>query len=226
MRYLLLIVCLHPVLASHAYDFPPSRNGDDTRLDFSVRFDQSKIDLKYGANDINTTVKRVGVYWHERFSERLRLGLFGGYTALTQTNSPLTAGSTLEGYHAGVTLHVNLIQTKRLHLFFSFDYAYQDVDNHKDGQTVDISWTEPNARLGAAVNLSANVRVFGGANYGSIDGQERDSGTVNQTVDFEHRGRSGGFVGADLRLDESGFVGIAARSGLNRGGEIYFKKLF
>jgi len=226
MRYLLLIVCFCPALVCQANDLPPTTEIGDNQLDFTVRFDQNKTDFDYGNITINTTIKRIGVYWNERFGERLRLGLFGGYTALTQTNNPLTAGLTLEGYHAGVALHLGLLQTQRLLLFFSADYTYQNVDDGNAGQSVDISWLEPSVRLGAAVRLNKTVRLFGGANYGYIDGQERDSGTTNQTIDFEHRRRSGGFFGVDLNVGDGGYIGIAGRSGVNRSAEIYFKKLF
>jgi hypothetical protein len=74
--------------------------------------------------------------------------------------------------------------------------------------------------------LTKKLRLYGGGSYGYIDGTERDSGTVNRTTDFRRDSRVGGFLGLDLNVESDGYIGIEARAGLTRGGEIYFKRSF
>jgi len=223
-RGLLLIWLFLANAVQAAGPLPPPN--DEKTLDFAVRFTHYDTVFDYGATNVDTTVKWIDVSWQERFGQRLRLGLFGGYSFLTQTNNAPTAGIELDGYHAGVSLDVSLLQMKRVNLYFEADYTYQKVDHDGENQNVDIEWHEASVKLGAAVNVSGGVRLYGGGNYGYVDGRERATGTVNRTTNFDRLSRSGGFLGLDLNVGKDGYIGIEGRWGLRRGGEIYFKKLF
>lgn len=195
-------------------------------LDFSLRFARLKTPLDYADRRNDGTSRWIGVSLREKAGNRVTLGMYGGYAYLTQTNNPLTAGLELDGYHAGFTLHAVLLSAARATLYGAVDYRYQKMDHKDENQTIVISWAQPQAQLGATVSLTGRWRLYGGGNYGYIDGEERASGTVDHTLGFERGARSGGFVGLDLNVDTDGYVGVEARSGVDRGGEIYFKRRF
>lgn len=194
-------------------------------LDFSLRFARHELDLAGdGARD--TTVDRVGIGWRERYADNLVLGLFLDYVALTQENEPLTAGRELTGYHAGVSLDADLLRFGPGALFLRAGLGYLRVDDDTPTQAVVISWTEPSLRLGVRGPIAGGLRAYGGVRYGTLDGEERLSGTVDETRSLEEDDRVGGFVGLELALEPGGYVGLSAETGPDRTVGIYFGRTF
>lgn len=200
--------------------------GLDRPLDFGLRFSHHALDLDYGGSKIDTSVDRIAVYWRERYGERLQLGLFGGYAFLSQSNNPATAGRKPDGYHAGFSLDVDLLRSEPVDSFFSAVWLYQKVDDDNGAQQTEIATREPGARLGLGVSLGGGVRAYGGARYGRIDGEQRLSGALNETRKIGETRNTGGFVGLELKLEQDGYVGLAAESGTDRSVAIYFGKRF
>lgn len=221
----LLLIFILPALAEAAGPLVPADNNSST-LDFSLRFVRAKMPLDYSGRTNDTTSRWFGFSLREKVGQRVTLGMYGGYAWLTQTGNPLTAGLELDGYHAGFSLHGVLLTGQRASLYGTLDYTYQKVDRKSDVQTVVIDWAQPQAQLGVMLTLAQKWRLYGGGSYGKIDGEERASGSVNHTLAFERGAQSGGFLGLDLNVETDGYIGVEARSGLMRGGEIYFKRRF
>ncbi len=221
-RVLAWLLLAMPLMAQAAGPLIPA--DEDRSVDFSLRFTSAKAPFDYGAQDYDTTSRWIGLSFREKASERLTLGMYGGYAYVTQANNPVTAGIELDGFHAGFSLHGVLYAGRRASLYYAGYYTYQKVDHKGDTQTVVMDWAEPLAQLGAIVSITRHLRVYGGGSYGSIDGEERVSGTINSTTDFSRSARAGGFLGLDLNIETDGYIGIEAKTGLTRGGQIYFKR--
>ena len=206
---------------------PPPISTDDKSLDFALQFAKAKTVFTYSNGvSADTTLQWIGITWYERFAPRFELGLYGGRALLTQTGNTATAGLEPHGYYAGFGFRAVLLETSALQLFLHATYTYQRVEQDNNGQSITLLWDEPRVQLGAAFAPIGRLRVFGGGAWGSLEGQERVTGALAQTRDFERRGRSGGFFGLDLAVERDGYIGIEARSGIERGGEIFFKKRF
>jgi hypothetical protein len=221
----LLLIFTLPALVEAAGPLVPANN-DSSTLDFSLRFARTKMPLDYAGRTQDSTNSCLGVSLREQVSKRVTLGMYGGYAWLTQTNNPVTAGIELDGYHAGFSLHAILLPGQRASLYGALDYSYQKMDHEGDTQKVVIDWTQSQAQIGVMLALAERWRLYGGGSYGKIDGEERASGSVDHTLSFERGAQSGGFLGLDLNVETDGYIGIEARSGLMRGGEIYFKRRF
>lgn len=222
-RAILAGMALGPVVCAASGPLPPY---DDARqAELSLQFGRADTMFRYGATAVDTRVDQASVFVRQRFGGSLHLGMLGGATALAQTGSAATAGLTLDGYHAGLTLEIEFVTRRSFALFGSVGYVYQSVKSSRDMQSVDLSWDEWRARLGAALALGP-VRVFGGAARGSIDGIERTTGTINQTARFSARGSTRAFGGLDLRVDPDGYIGIERRGGIDEGFLIYFRRRF
>lgn len=215
---LLLLAIVTTTARADMYVEPP--------VDFSLRFSHHELTLDYGTSRVATQVNRVGIDWRERYGERLVLGLTGGYSFLTQTDNPPTAGRELRGYHAGVLMDVDLIARPRYGASLEAAWLYQNVDTDDGAQRVDIAWREPSVRLRAGAAVGDGVRAYAGVRYGAIDGQQRLSGTINETRTIQETDRSGGFAGLELTLEGNGYVGISAASGPDRQVDIYFGRQF
>jgi hypothetical protein len=222
--YLLMPLLMLPQNLPASGPLPPPE--DDRSLGFDLRFARNENRLDYGGVNVDTVTQWIGVSWRERYGRRVHLGMFGGYAYTTQTNNPSTAGLELDGYHVGLSLLLSLWERKRATLFTAFDYTYERVDHDEENRHIDIDWHYPRAQLGAIFSLGQGWRFYGGADVGKIDGTERESGTINRTRQFERDTQVGAFGGLDFNLEQDGYVGIELRSGINGGGEIYFKRRF
>jgi hypothetical protein len=219
----LFVPCFFLSAAAAAADGYPYT---DRPLDFSLIFSHHTLALDYGGPHVDTSVDRVGIAWRESFGQRLQLGLLGGYSFLTQSNNPPVAGQELNGYHAGFSLDLDLIRRARGGVSLHGAWVYQKVD-HSDGtQQVVITWREPWLELRADVLVGGGLRLYGGVRYGTIDGTQRLSGTLNETRSITETDRTGGVIGAQLELEGNGYIGAAAASGPDRRTEIFFGRRF
>jgi hypothetical protein len=198
----------------------------DRPVDFALRFSQHDFDFDYGTSRVDTSVERIGVSWRERFGERLQLGLIGGYSWLTQRNNAPTAGRELNGYHAGFSLDLELLRVADIDAFVNALYIYQRVDADDGSQRVVIATREPEARVGAGYTFANRVRAYGGLRAGRIEGEQRLSGTLNETRAIDETRKTGGFAGVELKLENDGYVGATAETGADRRVALYFGRRF
>lgn len=218
------LLLLPPTVLAAGPITPPVEGGSN--LDFSLRLASAKTPLTYAGRTQDTTSRWIGVGLREAAGKHIVLGMYGGYAYTTQTDNPLTAGLELDGYHAGLSIHGFLPLGRSAQLYGAFEYTYQRVKHEAETQNIVLDWVRPQAQLGVLAALSPRWRVYGGANYGKIDGEERANGSVNHTLAFDRGARVGGVFGIDLNWDAGGYVGIELRSGIDRGGEIYFKRVY
>lgn len=197
---------------------------DGKSLDFGLRFASARNSLEYGGSTHDTTVKWVSAGWREPFGP-VQLGLRVGYTFLTQNDNPSTRGLELDGYHAGISLALDIARYRQGRVFFSADYVYQTVSHEGTTQTIEMTWHDPRVNVGLYHGLSGQVFVLLGASYGRTSGQERLNNGVVTTRHFSSND-AGAVLGLDIVDNNKGTVGFVVRTGLDRGGSIYFKRLF
>ena len=198
--------------------------GEGKNLDFGVRFVSSRNSLEYGGPSHDTRVKWISAGWREPFGP-VQLGLRVGYTFLSQTGNPATQGLNLDGYHAGISLAFDIARYRQGRLFFSADYIYQIVRHEGTTQTVEMAWHDPRVNVGLYHGLGRQVFALLGVSYGRTRGQERLNNGVITTRDFSGDD-AGVILGLDIVDNNKGTVGFVVRTGLDRGGSIYFKRIF
>jgi hypothetical protein len=214
---------LHAALASAAGPLP--RHGDASRSEFTLQGGRAELALDYGGTRVDTRVDMVGLALRQRMTDSVHLGLLAGWSAVTQADNPLAAGLQPHGFHAGLSLDVDIITLERWSVFGAAAYVRQHVEDEDVGRTIQLQWGEWRAGLGGSVRL-ATARLYGGASYGAADGTQRAGGTVDNTTSFDISGKAGGFVGLDLRVEADGYIGAEARTGLDGGWLVYFRHRF
>jgi hypothetical protein len=201
---------------------PPSRHDDATKWEFTLQGGRADMTFDYSGTKVDTRVDMASLVLRQRIAEQIHLGVFGGWTALSQNANPATAGFKPQGYHAGISLDANFITHERWSAFGGAGYTYQRVEDDDAGQTVRLNWDEWRAYLGGSYGLGA-ARFYGGINYGVADGTQRTTGAIDTTAGFETSGKAGGFLGVDLRVDQDDYIGVEGRSGLDEGWLLYFR---
>lgn len=223
MKRALFVVALYLAITGPALAETP---WTDRPLDFALHLSQTKLSLEYpGAGEIDTKVQRIGISWRERYGERLQLGLIGGGAYLTQSNNAATAGIEPNGYHTGLSLDIELYRSARFRADFRTQYLYQRVD-HESANKIVIAWNELTAQATAAALVGGGLWAELGTRYGGIDGEQRLSGTINETRPIERNARAGAIVGLRLDVERDGYVGIRGVTGMDRGVALYFGRRF
>lgn len=200
-------------------------NRIDPPSDFGLSINRSETDLDYPGDAVSTRINRIGVHWRERYAP-LWLGLVGGYSYVTQTGHPATAGLELAGYHAGVTFEATLYATSGTRVTFGGEYLYERVREETDGDDVALAWHIPSARLRAEWRWTPLLELYGGVRYDYLKGEERLHGTRRSTIDVEHGPEAAGMAGLQLHLDDGGYVTLEANGGAVRGVTLSFGRQF
>lgn len=225
MKHFVIAILALPAIVSAA-GLPPVVN-DDKTIDFALDLARHKTTFEYSnTTSVDTTIQLIGVTWYERFAPKVELGLNGGRVFLSQTGNAATAGIEPDGYYAGVALRAVMLDTAPAQLALHTAYTYHRVEHDSMSQSVTLSWYQSCVQFGAIIAPVNRLRIQAGALWTAIDGQERVTGVTPRTTDFRRDDRNGGYFGLDFAVERDGYVGIEARSGAERGGEIYFKKRF
>lgn len=201
---------------------PLPHHQDATASEFTLQGGRADLALDYGGVKIDTQVDMASLALRLRIADRAHLGLLGGWTAVAQTDNPVAAGLKPSGFHAGLSLDLDIITLERWSAFAGVAYTYQRVEDDDVGRAIRLDWDEWRAHLSGSVGLGA-LRFYGGASYGAVDGTQRTSAAVDGTTGFEISGKAGGFLGVDLRIDRDGYIGVEGRTGLDEGWLLYFR---
>ena len=185
-----------------------------------------KTSFDLSGSSIRSTLEEATASWRQRIGKRMQIGFVAGLSSLSQVGNPPTAGQDLDGWHAGMGLHFNLFHSKYVDLNLSVDYTFNDLQNDGTGDQIDIEWAKSRALLGVNIRLGQRIQLYGGTSVNRIDGEQRRTGSINQTLDIREDRRSGSFFGLDISLGDKGYVGIEAQSGETKGIGFYFKRFF
>lgn len=197
----------------------------DRPYDFSLYLSRAETDFDYAGQAVPTRISRIGIHWRERYAP-FWIGLMGGYSYVTQTQHAPTAGLELGGYHAGVSVETELYQTPTLGLSFDAGWLYERVDEHSNGDEIELAWRIPWARLLATWHVAPRVDVYGGIRYDAIDGEERLHGATRSTRDIERDADTAGIFGLELRLDENGYVRLEGYDSATRSVTLSFGRRY
>lgn len=208
----------------------PAHARDDTDkpgyVDFALHLGRTSTTVHYPQEEIESSVKRLGISAYEEINSHLQIALLAGYAYLSQPDQTLTAGLNLQGFLAGVGLRSTVVRKGPVAVTASSNYIYQYVEDEEANQSVSIEWHELELRLGATVNITSNLAMVVGASRGWIDGEQRAKGTLTQTTGIEAKMQAGAFAGLDLDVGGDGHIGFQLLRGMHDGFDIYFQRYF
>ncbi len=221
-RKLLLAAGLALAASTAAADEPRLA---DRRLDFSLYLNRARTDLDYPGDRVSTRIDRIGIHWREQY-QPLWLGLMGGWSYVTQTQHPATAGLELGGYHVGFTFELELYAAQPLRVALEGGYLYERVDEGTDGNDVELDWHIPWVQVLAKWRPVPVWELYGGVRYDYIEGEQRLRGAVNSTTDIDHRAETGGVVGIKLNVDGDGYVALEGNDGATHSVALHFGRRY
>lgn len=200
------------VTASSAYPFY-----------FELVFEQQRIPLEGGtrleANSFGFSYREHVTPW---IGLALRLGRLGAeheYDSAALNFDP-------SGYYAGLGFNSRTAERNRLQAGLDLEYNYYDSREEVGGDTLELDWTQSEARLWASLRLGGGFKFYGCVFALSVEAEQELKGTAASQQDLDNRDDSGQCAGLILETADRGVVGIEASGGARQGGRIYFGKYF
>lgn len=195
-------------------------------FDFSLQLSRYKTLLDYGSSEVTTTNERLGIFVIDRSQSWLSLGYKLGYSSITQSNHPPIAGLNPSGFYLGLLASNQFFDTSWFRVWLDTEYTFQYLSDENQDETVTDEWHELDLKLTLLVKASKRIGVYGGINYGLIDGTEKIRNSLHHTIGFDRKPKVGGLLGIRLMVDRGGAVGIEAQTGITKGVLLFFERQY
>ncbi|HHI92996.1 MAG TPA: hypothetical protein ENK04_05700 [Gammaproteobacteria bacterium] len=215
---LLLILAVLPIHATEAAYYPDFRKP----FDFSLLLTNNNLDLQTGANEYGVSLDRISIEIFTLIESQFQLGFISGSSNLSVNNDPVSAGRSLNGYHAGLAMHSALGRNPQIGL--RANYIYQETKTAN--QAVTLNWHEWAAGISGKITLARQLELSAGWAYHNVDARRRATGNINQTQNLKLAS------GAQKRLEiawldhSDGRVSLAIQRGSYRQVAFRFSRKF
>jgi len=223
LLYLLLIAA---GASAHAETYRGPDLGDRP-VDFALVLGHSEVRLRYDDATVHkASVDRLGIALTQYLSPALQGTLAAGYEGMTQSDNPDLAGQSPSGYYGALALRGTLFSGAHLDTALSVHYSYHRLEATPTDQDITLTWHQAWTELVAGLRPRPGLRLYAGARYGVIGGDQRLSGAVNRTTGFKQDRRTGYFGGLDWGVDRGGHIGVRVSGGQFLGVELSFARRF
>jgi len=192
-------------------------------FDFSLLLTNNKLDLQTGSNEYDVSLDRISIEIFTLIEPQTQFGFISGSSYLSLDNDPVSAGKSLNGYHAGLAIRSFLGHNPQIG--FHANYIYQETKNETVGQTVTLDWHEWAAGVFGKVPLGQQWELSVGWTYHDVDVRHRATGNTNQTQNLKLAGSQGRLEAAWLDHSD-GRVSLAIQRGSYQQIEIRFLRKF
>ena len=194
-------------------------------LSFWVYVDQTRSEWEIDDDIADTEVRRFGAAFAQHFSDRFQAGLFGGFSSMTQTNYPRTAGLSPSGGHLGLLLRGFPVKTQKFDVDLGGSISYNLVNQSESERDVETNWTEGLVYAKGILKFDA-IRLSLGANYQHISGTEKYNSTLlNQNSSISAKENVSGMAGIDF-VAGGGTIGLHGEWGARNSLYLKFARDF
>lgn len=190
---------------------------------FALELEQQRIPLAGGSR---LEASSLGLSYREFLAQGIGLELRLGRLGVEHETDNTALAFDPSGYYAGLGFNSHTAERNRLRAGFDLDYSYYDSRATLDADTLEIDWTQGEARLWATLRLGSRFKLYGCVFALSVDGDQALRGTASSQQPLDNREDSGQCAGILLETPAAGVVGLEGSGGARQGGRIYFGKYF
>ncbi len=190
---------------------------------FALEFKQQRVPL---TSNSQLEINSFGFRYREYLAENFGIDMTLGRHNLDHVNNSDALGYNPAGYHAGLGLSVSTATRKRFQAGADLSYSYYDSNQYLHGDRIDLNWTQSEARLWLAMQLSPQLKAYGCAIAFRLDGKQKKTPAITTETQLDNRDNAGQCGGLSWETEDNGVIGIEANGGATRGGKIYFGRRF
>jgi hypothetical protein len=198
----------------------------DKAFSFSLHLQRAETTLSYDTQQVDTTTERIGIAMIDLDNPRINLGFRLGQAFVSQADNPETAGLSLSGFYFGLLFRNILFNTTTLSSTLDTRYLFQHASDDNQGKNLTVEWHEFGFQLTVLAKFYSWMDLYGGFDYGLLDGSQRITGVNSRTTNLKREAGSGGFVGLRLRVDRSGYIGFEIQNAPTNTTTIFFERRY
>jgi len=209
---LTLAASLLPACASAEYPFY-----------FQLDLEQQRIPLAGGSRlDVGT----FGITYREYLTPGTGLDLRIGRLGVEHKQDNTALGYSPAGYYAGLGFTTHTPSNQRVQGGLDLNYNYYYSSEAQNSDTLEVNWTQGEARLWGALRLGGRFKLYGCAFALNLSGDQTLKGTTPSQQTLDNRDSGGGCAGLVLETADHGVIGIEGSGGARQGGRVYFGRDF
>ena len=219
------ILCLFIILPASQVN--ATRNIDFNLLEYSLSL--SKINTYFNfdsGNNVKTSMNQLGINWYESFSPYFHAGLEFGYIEMSQIDNPLSSARFTAGQYAGLLFQFLAVENSYLTLNLNLNYRYNRTQGKNAVQESQFIWSESTLTGELHFRPSSNIGLFIGADYRLLDGNQRNSGNINQIRLFKGSQSQGFRIGSKISVNSNGEIKLQWTTGFKDSVEVHFTRTF
>jgi hypothetical protein len=209
---LTLTACLLPACAFADYPFH-----------FELDLEQQRIPLTDGSR---LEAGTFGFTYREYLSPGMGLDLRIGRLGVEHKMDGTALGYSPVGYYAGLGFTTRTPSNHRFQGGLDLSYSYYYSSEAQNSDSLEVNWTQGEARLWAAMRLGGRFKLYGCAFAMSLSGDQTLKGATPAQQTLDNRDAGGGCAGLVLETADHGVIGIEGSGGARQGGRIYFGRDF
>jgi len=195
-------------------------------LEFSFSAQNQTANLEFSSTTYKTKTNQLGLNWYEPFTQYFHGGLELGILDVTQIDNTLASAQFTSGEYAGLLLRFIPLETETLSLTLNVNYRYSATTGKASNQETQFAWHETLFSTELHYQPIKLIGLMLGAEYQTLDGEQRDSGTVTKITEFTESERLNYRFGVNFTSNRTGVVGIEWLSGFKSGTRLYFLRKF
>lgn len=196
-------------------------------LEFALSTQATTSDLKFSTNtSYKTKTNQLGINWYEPLSHYFHGGLEFGYLEMTQRDNTLASAQFTSGEYAGLLLRLIPLQTDKLSLRLNLNYRYSQSSGKSTDQETQFAWNTTLISTELEYQPTNHVGLLLAAEFQSLNGEQRDSGTVTKITEFTENEAKSIRFGVNFTSNRNGVIGIERITGFKRGSRLYFLRKF
>jgi len=199
---------------------------NNNALEFSLSASSQKSHFNFSSNTNEVRSDQFGINWYENFSPYFHAGLEVGYIEMSQINNAITSAQFTSGEYIGLLLRFLPVESPFFTLTLNLNYRYTRTEGKSTNQETLFIWD--NTLLFSELQFQAtkHIGLILAAEYQFLDGEQRDSGNINQITQFKGSKQQGYRLGINFNLNHSQTIRLEWLNGFRQGVQIYFTRKF
>ncbi len=169
---------------------------------------------------------QVGINWYESFSPFFHAGLEFGYTEMNQTNTNLASAQFTSGQYAGLLFRLLPIANSLMSFNINLNFRYNNIKGSRFDQESRLSWSESSLSGELYFLKKAKISLFLASDYWVINGNQKDTGNINQNRSFKGAKNQTFRMGTIIKVNPNGEIRVEYSNGLVEGIKIHFTRTF
>lgn len=218
---ILCFIILQPFTIVHS-----ANSTNNYSLEFALSVSNQSTIFNFSPTTYKTRTEQLGINWYEPFSHYFHAGLELGYIDMSQLDNTVASAQFSSGQYAGLLLRFFPVENKHLSLSLNFNYRFYRTQGEVANQKTQFSWNQNLLFAELRYSLTNDMGILLASEYQLIDGEQQDSGSINQITTFKENQQQGYRIGLNFISNRTGAIGVEWSTGFNRGTRLYFSRKF